>query len=89
MSLDTLFTAIGWLGSIFVVSAYGLSSFKKISSGSTLFHVLNLIGAVLLAASSIYTETYHFTFINSVWGCIAIISLWKIAVRKKEKASGT
>lgn len=76
--MDTLITALGWIGSIEVVAAYALNSLQKIKSDSLTFQFLNLSGAVFLIINSVYKEAYPFTFINLVWAVIAVVAIIKI-----------
>jgi hypothetical protein len=80
--MNILIETLGWIGSIAILSAYGLNSFQKIKSDSVSFQVLNLIGGIFLIINSIYHEAYPFTFINSIWILIALPALVKILSRK-------
>lgn len=73
--MGLLINILGWIGSVLVISAYGLNSYQKISSASHAFQLMNLVGGVLLITNSVYKEAYPFTFINSVWVVIALTSL--------------
>jgi hypothetical protein len=80
----TIIDALGWVGSIEILAAFGLNSFQKIASNSVVFQVLNLTGGLLLIVNSIYHEAYPFTFINSVWVIISIAALIKIFGKKSK-----
>lgn len=73
--MQLLIDAIGWIGSLAVVAAYGLNSYQKIKSDSLLFILLNFFGGVFLIVYSIYYTAYANTFINVVWVLIAIPAL--------------
>jgi uncharacterized membrane protein HdeD (DUF308 family) len=75
---------LGWMGSIAILSAFGLNSFQKVKSDTVLFQLLNLFGGVLLIINSISHEAYPFTFINSVWVIISVVALVNISVRKSD-----
>jgi len=79
--MEAWITALGWIGSVAVIAAYALNSLQKIKSNSTGFQLLNLTGAVLLIINSIFKEAYPFTFINTVWAVIALVSLFRIKLR--------
>ncbi|HNR74671.1 MAG TPA: hypothetical protein PKH83_06595 [Cyclobacteriaceae bacterium] len=79
--MEAWITALGWIGSVAVIAAYALNSLQKIKSNSTGFQLLNLTGAVLLIINSIFKEAYPFTFINSVWAVIALVSLFRIKLK--------
>ncbi len=80
--MHVLIEILGWVGSLAVISAYGLNSYQKIKSDSITFQLLNLTGAIFLIINSVYKEAYPFTFINTVWLIIAIAAIVGI-VRKK------
>ena len=81
--MNILFEALGWVGSVEILLAYGLNSFQKIKSDSAAFQILNLTGGIFLIINSIYHEAYPFTFINAIWVLIALPALIKIISRKK------
>lgn len=80
--MNILFEALGWIGSVEILLAYGLTSFQKLKTDSVLFQSLNLTGGIFLIINSIYHEAYPFTFINSIWVLIALPALIKIVATK-------
>jgi hypothetical protein len=62
---------LGWVGSVEILTAFGLNSFQKMKSDSLGFQLLNLSGATLL-------------IINSVWVGISLSALIKIGLRKAD-----
>ena len=81
--MELLIDILGWVGSVEVVTAYGLNSYQKIKSDSLTFQLLNLTGSAFLIVNSLYKEAYPFTFINSVWAVIALVAIIGI-VKKKQ-----
>ena len=79
--MKLLIDALGWIGSVAVIAAYGLNSYQKIKSDSYLFLILNLSGGVFLIVYSYYYTAYANTFINVVWVIIAVPALIKLIVR--------
>lgn len=73
----TFVEIMGWAGSLLVIVAYALNSYRRIHSSSATFQIMNLVGGVLLIVNSVYKQAYPFTFINSVWVIIAVTSLIK------------
>ncbi len=73
---------IGWIGSIEVILAYGLNSYKKINADSLAFQMLNLTGGAFLIANTIYYGAFPSAFINVIWVLIAIPAIFQI-LRKK------
>jgi hypothetical protein len=75
--------ALGWIGSISVVSAYGLNSYQRIKSDSLLFYALNLVGGIFLIVYSYYKGAYANIFINVVWVIIAVPALIRLLLKSK------
>lgn len=68
---------IGWLGAIFVLTAYILLSINKISSKGHWYQILNLLGAIFLIINTFYLKAYPSMFVNVVWVGIAILGMYK------------
>jgi hypothetical protein len=72
MSLTQL---LGWLGTLLILLAYFLVSFKKIDVNSRNFQLMNLIGALTLGVHVYYQKSWPALFLEIVWGGIALVSL--------------
>jgi hypothetical protein len=72
----------GWIGSVVILVAYGLNTYKKISADSLIFYILNVVGGILLVIYSLYKEAYPNVFINIIWVIIAIPAI--ITLFRKE-----
>lgn len=81
--------AIGIIGAIEVLIAYGLNSYQKLKSDSMGFNLLNLTGGILLVTYSIYKEAWSNMAINIVWMVIALIGIAKFYQRKTMKQSNS
>jgi len=68
---------LGWLGAILVLSAYYLISTDKVTSASSLFQWLNIIGAIGLIIHTIFNHAYPSAFVNVIWVGVAVYSLLK------------
>jgi paired small multidrug resistance pump len=68
---------IGWLGTIFVITAYFLVSYKKVDGGSKIYQLLNLFGAIGVGVSVFHQEVWSAVALQVIWGIIAIIALAK------------
>ncbi|MBY0425423.1 MAG: hypothetical protein K2Q22_07300 [Cytophagales bacterium] len=82
-SIDIVIQIIGWIGSFQVVAAYYLVSTNRISSSSTNYQVLNLIGGACLILLTIYLGAYPSAFVNVIWVIIAAVSLFDSKRGKK------
>lgn len=76
---------IGILGALAILIAYALNSYQKISSSSTAFYLLNLVGGGLLIIYSIYKEAWANIVINVVWVLVAIIALARYFAAKQKR----
>lgn len=73
--MQLLIDVLGWVGSIEVITAYGLNSYQKLKNDSLWFEVLNLTGGLFLIINTVYYGAFPSTFINVVWVLIALTSL--------------
>jgi hypothetical protein len=69
---------IGWIGSVCVLTAYGLISSHKLTSKSKLYQWLNIAGSIFLIVNTFFYSAYPSTFVNIVWLFIAIFALINI-----------
>ena len=81
-----LVDALGWVGAILLLIAYGMISAQRVKSNSWLYQGLNLAGSAGLIINSTYYGAYPSTFVNVVWSGIAIFALIS-AGRRAEKSS--
>ena len=79
----SLIDALGWIGSLCVLAAYGLNSYQLIKSNSILFYALNIVGGIFLIIYSTEKEAYANTFINIVWVIIAVPAVIKVLIKRK------
>jgi hypothetical protein len=82
-----LIDVTGWLGSLMVITAYGLNSYQVIKSNSWAFLLLNLIGGLCLIIYSVYYTAYANTFINTVWVIIAIPAIIRLIRSSESKTN--
>ena len=84
--VGTYFIA-GYTGFGLLLMAYILNLFEKIKQDSICFNVLNLFGALLLAAYTRALDGTMFPVLLSVWGIVAAYGIIK-AFRKDKKVVG-
>lgn len=75
---------IGWAGAVMVLGAYALLSMKIISSNSYLYHVINVIGAGMLAYYTYSKDAIPSALLNITWSFIGVAAMVGIyrAMRK-------
>ena len=86
MALIYFINIFGWIGSVAVISAYGLISANKVNSMSRVYQLLNLLGSVFLVVNTAYYHAFPSTVVNLVWLVIAASTLVRI-VRSRSLAS--
>lgn len=77
--------AVGIIGAIEVLIAYGLNSYQKIKSDSLAFYMLNLTGGFFLIIYTWYKEAWASMFVNVIWAVIAIIAIGKLFMPKDSR----
>lgn len=73
--MNLLIEIIGWVGMFLVVLAYYLVSHKNISGSSSVYQLMNLVGAVFVGVNVYYNQAWSSFALQCVWATIAIISL--------------
>lgn len=71
-------TIIGWTGMALVLIAYLLITTKQIQPNSTIYQLLNLLGALGVLVNSIVNEAWPSAILFIVWACMAIIYLMSL-----------
>ncbi len=70
--------AVGWMGAIGVLLAYGLVSTRRVDPAAVSYQLLNFSGATGLGINTLYYAAYPSTALNGVWALIAVAGLWRI-----------
>lgn len=68
---------IGTVGVGLILLAYFLSTFKILSSTSTLFFLLNIVGAGLACYASWLIKYWPFVILEGVWCLVSLIGLMR------------
>jgi ZIP family zinc transporter len=71
---------IGWYGSIAIILAYALMSFKVISSDDAIYQLLNLTGALGIITVSLKKRVHQSVVLNTFWAVIAAVALVNIFI---------
>ncbi len=69
---------IGTIGAALLLLAFILLEFKKITRTTTTFHLLNLIGSVLLLIYAYLIRSYIFLGLNLIWALVSLYEMRKI-----------
>lgn len=75
---------IGWAGSALVITAYALITYNKISAGSILYTIFNLLGSLFLIINTVHYHAMPSAFVNVIWLGIAAWALARILNNRKK-----
>jgi hypothetical protein len=70
-----LIEAVGWIGAIMILAAYGLLSTGKLDGRSTTYQLLNLVGSVGVVINSGWNHAIPSAVLNVVWMGIGVAAL--------------
>jgi hypothetical protein len=68
--------AVALLGAFFVLLAYALQRFKRISADSFAYLLLNFTGGALLCWAAVNTGQLGFILLEGAWALISLFGLW-------------
>ena len=86
--MSTLWEVIGWVCTVLLVGAYALVATRRLDARSPTYHVLNLIGAIGLAAYSLYKVAWPQFALNLFWGAVAVIGIIIAVIAARKLTSG-
>ena len=86
--MSTVWEVIGWACTVLLVGAYAMVATHKLDARSPLYHVLNLVGAIGLAAFSIYKTAWPQVALNAFWGGVALIGIVIAVIAARKIRSG-
>ena len=66
---------IGAIGMIFLLTAFALNLFKKITQDSLIYNIFNIIGAGLLAYYAYALKSVPFLVLQTIWISFAVYKL--------------
>lgn len=72
---DKHFEQIGWIGFILIVSAYLFVTVKLMDVSSTVYHLMNLAGALCMIVNAKHKKAQPLFWLNVVWFLIAVTGL--------------
>ena len=78
MMTDKHFEQVGWIGFILIVNAYLFVTISFLDINSTVYHLLNLAGALCMATNARHNKAKPLFWLNVVWALIAVIGLTRI-----------
>lgn len=81
-----IYTAIGFLGMVMIVSAYGYLTAKD-DPNPFVLHGTNLVGAILLAISLLVHTNLPSLVLEIIWISVAVWGLTKAFLARRANAS--
>ena len=73
--MELIMQLVGFLGMFLVLIAFTLLKLNKINHEELFYNILNLFGSLFLVLSAIYSKTYAFVLLNSVWVVFSIVDI--------------
>lgn len=70
--------ALGWIGSVGILSSYSLLSFGIISSDSALYYILAGLGAFGLAVVTYRHRAYQSFIVNCTFTVLSLVALVRL-----------
>ena len=67
--------AMGWIGALLILAAYGLISAGKLEARSALYQLMNIAAAAGLVVNSGWNGALPSAALNVVWLCIGLYTL--------------
>ncbi|MGJ3649020.1 CBU_0592 family membrane protein [Sphingomonas sp. GlSt437] len=72
----------GWIGTLLLLTAYGLTSSGRVSAQSATYHLINVAGAVAVAVNVIAHKAWSISALELCWAVIGLVSLARIAASR-------
>ena len=76
----TLFDAIGWIGTVLILTAFLKTSSGSWSPSARITGLVNITGSLALAGTALARGAWSIVALNIIWAAIAVRSL--VASRK-------
>jgi hypothetical protein len=90
-AIDIIFNIIGTIGVAFILLAYFLMQFGRITSKQLAYSLLNLIGSCLIMVSLLHRWNFPSAVIEICWMSISAFGVYQAVQRNKiklEKSDG-
>jgi hypothetical protein len=86
-TMNVWIEAVGWSGALLIVAAYGLVSAGKVEARSTLYQLMNIVGAVGFIVNSGWYGALPSVALNVVWLCIGIYTMLRGTSRGRQNVT--
>ncbi len=75
---------LGWIGAVALLAAYWLVSTQRVTGNSRTYQGMNLLGATLVLANSLYYGAYPSVGVNAAWIAIGAYAMAKHALPRND-----
>jgi hypothetical protein len=75
---DKHFELVGWFGFVLIVSAYLLITIKYLDISSSIYHLMNLAGALCMVINAKHNQALPLLWLNLIWALIAVLGLLQL-----------
>lgn len=82
----SLADVLGALGVFLILLAYFFNLYKKIETGSLLYILMNLAGAILAFLSSMMIHSLPFMVLEGTWAAVSLVALIRLYYKPLRKA---
>lgn len=83
MSFSGIPEVVGWIGAVMYIAAYLLLTIGKLSPDSSLYHLMNILGATGLIVNAVHFSDYPNVVTNLLWLGIGLYAVAAIAMRRR------
>lgn len=80
----TVTDAIGWIGALGVLAAYGLLTAGRWDSASLRYQGANTVFAALLLVWAISIAAWQSALLNGVWAAVGLVGVLRIVRRRPD-----
>ena len=87
--LELAIEAIGWIGALLILGAYGLLTAGKLTAQSPAYQWMNVIGAAGFILNSGWNGAWPSAALNVIWMGIGGFALWRMFGKGNSSTSAT
>ena len=87
--LELAIEAIGWIGALLILGAYGLLTADKLTAQSQVYQGMNVVGAAGFIVNGWWHDALPSTVLNIIWMGIGAVALWRMFGKKGSSTSAT
>lgn len=82
MTLSFAVEAVGWIGAVLILAAYGLLTAGKLTSRDVAYQLMNVVGAAGFIVNSAWNGAWPSAILNVIWVGIGVVALMRMALAR-------